>query len=86
MTDALVKGVAFSAPPPHLIADAARVIDAMTKDLPPGTRGAVVGLATDRGVNAAVVHRVGNRFAVASWIGKEWGSTVTAGGAVRATW
>ena len=81
-----VKGVAFTAPPPHLIQDAARVIEAMTRDLPPGTRGAVVGLATDQGVNAAVVHRVGDRFAVASWVGKSWGSRITAGGAVRATW
>lgn len=82
----ILKGVAFNAPPPHLIADASRVIAQMTKDFPTGTRGAVVALATDAGVNAAVVHRVGNRFVVASWIGKTWTGKIEAGGAVQVTW
>lgn len=82
------KGVAFNAPPPHLIADARRVLEQMTAQLPVGTNGAVIVMATDLGLNAAVVHRVGKRFAVGSWIGKEsgWGSRFTGGGAVQATW
>lgn len=82
------KGVAFSAPPPHLIADARRAIEQMTAQLPDGTNGAVIVMATDQGMNAAVVHRVGKRFAVGTWIGKEsgWGSRFTGGGAVQATW
>ena len=85
MTEAL-KGVAFNAPPPGLLADAHRAIAALTKDLPPGTNGAVVGVATDAGVNAAVVHRVGDRFAVGAWIGKAWGSRIQGGGAIGASW
>ena len=68
------------------MADAARALEAVTQQLPSHASGAVVGLATDRGMNAAVVHRIGSRFAVASWVGKSWGSRITAGGAVQATW
>ncbi len=81
-----IKGVAFSSPPPKLMASATRAVEALTKGLPVGTTGAVVGVATDAGVNAAIVHRVGNRFQVGAWVGKDWGSKVTAGGVVRATW
>ena len=75
MSDQLpvLKGVAFTAPPPHLIADASRIINQMTQDLPTGTNGAVVALVTDAGVNAAVVHRLGDHFAVGAWIGKPAG-------------
>lgn len=63
----------------------ARTASALAKDLPPGTNGAVVGIATDAAVNAAVVHRVGERFAVGAWIGKTWGSRIQGGGAIRAS-
>lgn len=81
-----MKGVAFSAPPQSLLADATRLIDEMTRELPAGTNGALVGLATERGWNAAVVHRAGTQFHVVSWIGKSWGERLTGGGAIRASW
>ncbi len=66
--------------------DAMHVVDSLTAQLPPGVNGAVVGVATGTGWNAAVVHRVGESFAVASWVAKSWGGGLTGGGAVRATW
>ena len=78
-------GVAFSGPPTSLLADATHVLAQMTDTLPPGTNGAVIGVATEAGWNAAVVHRVGDSFAVSGWIGKSWGP-VTGGGVVRWSW
>ncbi len=70
------------------MADAAKVIAELSKGLPRGATGGIVGVATDSGMNAAVVHRVGRsrHFEVATWIGKEWGSKVTGGGAVNVAW
>lgn len=82
-----MDGVQFTAPPTHLLADATALIDTLVQQLPPDATGAVVGLATDRGWNAAVVHRsTGGGFQVSSWIGKSWGAGLTGGGAIRATW
>lgn len=80
------KGVAFNAPPTSLMADATAVLDAMSAQLPPDANGAIVAVATDAGWNAAIMHRVDNRWAVGAFVGKNWGSSVTGGGAIRATW
>ena len=82
------KGVAFAAPPPHLISDARRIIESMSAQLPPGSKGGVIGIVSDTGINAAVVHKIGNRFAVGAWIGKDsgWGSRLTGAGVVQASW
>jgi len=85
MPDA-VPGVSFTAPPVSLMADATRVLESMTAQLPPAAKGAIVGLATEAGWNAAVVHRVGEGFVVSSWVGKSWRGGLTGGGAIRATW
>jgi hypothetical protein len=81
-----MKGVAFNAPPSSLLADATKLIDQMAAGLPADAKGAVVGIATEAGWNAAVVHRAGERFQVVSWIGKQWDSPPTGGAAVRASW
>lgn len=82
------SGVAFTAPPTHLISDARRIIEAASAQLPPGARGGIIGLVSDTGVNAAVVNKIGNRFAVGAWIGKEsgWGTRLTGGAVVQASW
>lgn len=81
------KGVAFTEPPTPILADATRLVgDLATQLLPREAKGGVIGVATDAGWNAAVVHRAGERFQVASWVGKNWGSGLTGGAAVRATW
>lgn len=80
------KGVAWAAPPSHLFAEASALVDQMTAQLPADVQGAVIGIATAQGWNAAVVHRVGESFTVASWIGKSWHSELTGGAAVRVVW
>jgi hypothetical protein len=79
-------GVAFNPPPISLMAEASQVLNEMTAQLPPGVNGAIVGIATQSGWNAAVVHRIGESFAVSSWIGKTWQGGLTGGGALRAVW
>jgi protein-L-isoaspartate O-methyltransferase len=79
-------GVAFNAPPQNLLGQATALLDAQMKALPPGTNGAVVGIATESGWNAAVVSKVGDHAVVHAWVGKEWGKELTGGAAVRATW
>jgi hypothetical protein len=79
-------GVAFTDPPAKLILDVSRHINEVLATLPADTQGAIVAVGTDRGINVAVVHKVNDRFAVSAWIGKDWGSKVTGGAMVRATW
>jgi hypothetical protein len=55
-------------------------------EIPDGKQGAIVGIATEKGVNLVVAHRANDRWMVASWIGKEWGGAVTGGAFVKATW
>lgn len=80
------RGVEFKPPPLSLLADATAVLRDMTAQLPPEANGAIIGLATQGGWNAAVVHRVGDSFAVGGWIGKTWQGGLTGGGAIRAVW
>lgn len=81
-----MKGVTFTPPPTSLMADATRIVTDLAKSLPPGSQGGIIAVATDTGWNAAVVHRAGERFQVASWIGKDWTGSLTGGGAVRTSW
>lgn len=82
----LPPGVQFTDPPARLILDVSRHINEVLATLPENTQGAVVGIVTDRGINVAVVHKFNDTFAVSTWIGKDWGSKVTGGAMVRATW
>lgn len=81
-----MKGVAFNAPPTSILADATKLIDQVAAGLPADAKGAVVAIATEGGWNAAIVHRAGDHFQIASWLGKSWDSPLTGGAAVRATW
>jgi hypothetical protein len=54
--------------------------------LPADAKGALVGIATAEGVNAAVVTRVGAGWDVAVWIGKSWSAPAVGGAVVRKTW
>jgi hypothetical protein len=54
--------------------------------LPVGANGALVAVANEQGVNAAVVVRAGDHFAVTSWIGKSWKGSLEYGAATRVTW
>lgn len=81
------NGVAFNAPPPHLIPDLQHSIATALQTLPPDKRGALVGIVTETGVNAAIVARVNDVWAVQAWVGKSWGEKhVEAGAQIRASW
>jgi hypothetical protein len=80
------KGVAMNVPP-------ASLLDAMTKEvkdavatLPDGARGALVGVATTKGVNLAVVSKLNGHVDVTAWIGKSWSEPIAGGSAVQIHW
>ena len=82
MADAVpLKGVEFNPPPPSILASVMRQIDAQVATLPPDADAALVGVATNKGVNAAFVARVPGGFEVQAWIGKTWGADVLDTGA-----
>jgi len=81
-----VKGVAFTTPRSRLMDSIQAELDRALAKLPEGTNGAVVGIATSTGVNAAVVTRLGRGWDVAAWVGKSWGEPVAGGALVRKTW
>lgn len=80
------RGVAFTEPPPHLIADVQQSIQQAVAQLPPDAKGAIVGVTTAQGVNAAVVARLEHGWMVQSWIGKDWHAPLSGGAAVTKSW
>lgn len=80
------KGVAFNAPPEDLVPSIRASLDKAIATLPPGANGALVGIATERGVNAAVVAKGDHGWQVSAWIGKTWSGPVEAGARVMKTW
>jgi hypothetical protein len=84
-----MKGVAFNDPPEVLLPS---IMDALTDtlaQLPPDKQGALVGLVTETGVNAAVVSRLPQGWAVQAWIGKRWidgDGGLGVGASVMRTW
>ena len=62
-----------------------RVHEALA-EIPEGKQGALVGIATETGVNLVVAHRAGDRWMVAAWVGKEWSGPTSAGAFVKTTW
>lgn len=82
------KGVQFAPPPRSLLADAMKVVDAMSPAIAPGHHNALVGIATDAGVQVAIVHKTNDHVQVVGWLGKPsgWGTKVTGGGAVKVSW
>ena len=81
-----LKGVEFNAPPAPILGAMLRQIDAQIALLPADANGAVVAVATEAGINAAIVHRVGSRFQVAGFIGKRWSTPVEGGASVKFSW
>jgi hypothetical protein len=85
MTDDLkpFRGVAFNEPPPHLIADALHIISEQMATLPADADAALVGIATDAGVNFAFVVKTPGGIEIATWIGKTWGSQIEYGAGIK---
>ncbi len=79
-------GVVFTPPPGHLLADALQIVNASTAMLPDSARGAIIGIATETGMNAAIVQRLPAGFTVVAWVGKKWGQTLEYGTALQMIW
>ncbi len=79
-------GVQTVPPPASLIEAMTKQVTDAVKTLPQGSRGALVGVATTKGVNLAVVSKIGKRTEVVGWVGKSWGEPISGGAAVRVQW
>lgn len=80
-------GVAFREPPVALQPSIRAAIADAVAAIPPGRNGALVGIATERGWNAAVVSKLGDDWEVQAWVGKDWQAPgVTYGTVVRKSW
>lgn len=80
-------GVAFNAPPEEQLPSIRAALDRAIAELPAGANGALVGVATPRGANAAIVARTEHGWQVAAWIGKTWMTPQVDGGVrVMKTW
>jgi hypothetical protein len=73
-------------PPAHLLHDAIAHVNAAILELPPNADGALVGVATETGANAAIVMKTPFGFQVVGWIGKNWGESITYGAEVQKVW
>lgn len=74
-------------PPPLDLADAVRTKAVqIAGELGPQNRGAVVAVATTKGVNLAVMARMSGHWFVQGYIAKEWGQPLEAGGGVQLKW
>lgn len=86
MTNSLA-GVQFNPPPPGPIAEAAmRITNEALSALPPGAKGGIFGIATTKGMNAVIVHKLNDHFRVAGWVAKSWGQPIEAGASVVMSW
>lgn len=76
-------GVALNAPPTSILQQATEMVRAAMAEVPDGSKGVLVGVATARqgvvDVNLALASKVGDHVDIAAWIGKSWGEPVSAG-------
>lgn len=80
------NGVAISTPPEILIPTLTASIEKACAALPSGRSGAIVALADTRGVNAAIVQKLGDHVRVVGWVGKSWGAPIAGGASIHASW
>jgi hypothetical protein len=69
---AMLPGVAYNAPPPHLMADAIAHVTAQMAQVPPDAHGAIVAVGNREGVNAALALHGPMGVEVVAWVGKSW--------------
>ena len=81
-------GVELAPPPAIVYGQIAASVEAYAQTLHPEARGGLIGIATTRGMNLAVVQRIGGTGQIVGWIGKGsgWGAPIEGGLAWRATW
>ena len=72
---------------PGIIAASIRAsVAAALKDVPEGAKGALVGIATEKGVNVAFAMKYAHGWRVETWIGKDWHGPVKGGVVVQKIW
>jgi hypothetical protein len=82
----LFKGVAMNPPPPSILAVVTKQVQDAVANLPADGKGALVGIATTKGVNLAVVAKVNTHVNVTAWIGRSWGDPIEGGAATQIHW
>lgn len=75
-------------PPPHQFIDAVNqsITEFVNATLRPGDRGGIVAVGTTKGVNLAVVQRVGSGGEIVAYVGKTWGEPIEGGLLWRQRW
>ncbi len=79
-------GVAYNPPPAELITAVNGQISAALASLKPGSNGALVAIATQSGVNGAIVAKLPHGWSTVAWLGKTWSGPLEGGVAVKAEW
>lgn len=82
----LTKGVAMNQPPATLLESISKQVKEAVDTLPPGSNGAIVGVATTTGINLAVVSKLGEHVTIVGWAGRSWGQPMDKGAAVQVYW
>lgn len=85
----MTPGVVWTVPPPSgLSASISKAVAEAAAQIPPGMSGGLVAVATDKGVNLAVVQRFGQHAEVTAWVGKSgWSSNgAEVGAQIKAVW
>ena len=57
-------------------------VAAVLGDLPKDAKGAIVGVATEKGMNLAVAYKLDSGWSVGAWVGKSGWKQPVAGGVV----
>lgn len=83
---AATQGVIMNAPPAVLLDAITKQVRDAVATLPEGSRGALVGVATTKGINLAVVSKVNQHVDVTAWVGRSWGAPIDGGAAVQVHW
>jgi hypothetical protein len=90
VTPMVYRGVEMQVPPASIMPSISAALAKAVAEIPPDKSGALMGIVTERGVNLAVVHRVGDNFTVSAWIGRSWvgasGSAFECGAQAKLTW
>ena len=84
------RGVEMQVPPASIMPSITAALNRACAEIPPDKSGALMGIVTERGVNLAIVHRVGDDFQVSAWVGRSWvgasGSAYECGAQAKLTW
>jgi hypothetical protein len=81
-------GVELAPPPAIVYSQIAESVEAFAQTLRPNEQGGLIGIATTKGVNVAIVQRIGGHSTIVGWVGKRsgWGAPLEGGLAWKLRW